>query len=557
MLADFFQLSSIPANQMLGSYDLRLVLLSYCVATFASYIALDIAGRLRDIGNSTASCLLWILGGAFAMGAGIWSMHFIGMLAFTIPGMDMIYNPYWTGASMLVAITASAFALYLLKEQAINVTRLGIGGVILGLGIASMHYVGMAAMSESMIIHYMPGLFVASIIIAIVSSEAALWLALKSNQVIHRLRVRLKIVSALIMGAAICGMHYTGMAAAVFTMTSGHMHSNSTTNQDILAISIAGVTFIILSIAFLASAYKDALNQQSLLKARQAGMAEVAATVLHNVGNVLNSIVVSAECIDKRIEKSKLDNLTKLNILLDENKHSLDKFISTDERGKQIPKYISELAHYWMTEKEELLREARSLLNNISHVKSIVSLQQQLSKTSSFEQIIAINELLDEALLVTGIGKISEKIHIEKKYASLDSINLDKVKLLQILINILHNAKDSVLTANSTDKKITIETGTSTNKMFFIKITDTGVGILPENLTRIFSYGFTTKHDGHGFGLHSSAIAANEMGGSIAVTSAGEGKGATFIIELPYHFSGSLQNKLKQKSAAASLDHSN
>src|SRR3990167_5573605 len=137
MLEQFFQLGPIPAETMTGTYDTSLVILSYLVATFASYIALDIAGRLRDIRNTPLSIGLWIGGGAFAMGAGIWSMHFIGMLAFKM-SMPMGYDPALTFLSMVVAICASAFALFLLKPRIINVLRLVLGEIILGFAIAAM-----------------------------------------------------------------------------------------------------------------------------------------------------------------------------------------------------------------------------------------------------------------------------------------------------------------------------------------------------------------------------------------------------------------------------------
>lgn len=224
MLEQFFQLGPIPANQLLGTYSVGLVILSYLVATFASYIALDITSRLRDVSITKSSMLMWLFGGAFAMGAGIWSMHFIGMLAFSIPNTPMSYALSWTALSMVVAILASGFALYLLKEQVIKVVTLVLGGIILGFAIASMHYLGMEGMRGHMNIHYLPSLFLLSIVIAILASEAAIYLALKSSQVVARMRVRLKVISAFIMGGAIVGMHYTGMAAAIFTPYPNQVH---------------------------------------------------------------------------------------------------------------------------------------------------------------------------------------------------------------------------------------------------------------------------------------------------------------------------------------------
>ena len=216
MLAQLFQTMPIPENQISGTYSIRLVILSYLVATAASYVALDVTNRMKDISISKFESILWLIGGSLAMGAGIWSMHFIGMLAFIMP-MPMLYDPTLTGLSIGVAIIASGLAFSLLRSRNIKLPYLIVGGVVMGIAIAAMHYTGMAAMTISMNIYYLPDIFVLSILIAIFASEAALYLAIKSTQPDIKNRFLLKIISALIMGAAICGMHYTGMAAAIFT----------------------------------------------------------------------------------------------------------------------------------------------------------------------------------------------------------------------------------------------------------------------------------------------------------------------------------------------------
>jgi len=532
VLSQFFQFGPIPADQMIGVYDPLLVILSYLVATFASYIALDFTGRLRDSSNTEASLILWLIGGSIAMGAGIWSMHFIGMLSFSLPMMILHYDLFWTGLSLFVAILASLFALSLLKVKVINTFHLAIGGIILGLGIASMHYTGMEAMKSQMNIHYLPGLFSLSILVAIIASEAALWLALKSNQVISRIRVRLKIVSALIMGLAICGMHYTAMFAAIFTPHTHSLQSLGVLDPAILSMSIAGVTFVILGIAFFASTYKDAINQQKLESARQLGMAEVAASVLHNVGNVLNSVNVSANVIAEKIEHSNLEELKNICILLNEHEHNLGKFITTDPRGMKILNFLNLLANYLSKEQVLISNEILVILKNLQHIKDIISMQQGLSKITGVEHIISIDELLNEALLITGLD--NSKIIIDKKYERIKPIVTDKVKLLQILVNLMSNAKDALKESNKDIKSIFIKYAIKNKNTIQLQITDNGIGIPPENLNKIFSYGFSTKKTGHGYGLHTCALAINEMGGSMRVESEGVEKGATFTLELPY-----------------------
>ncbi|EKD54130.1 MAG: hypothetical protein ACD_60C00121G0014 [uncultured bacterium] len=188
------------------------------------------------------------------MGAGIWSMHFIGMLAFVMP-MTMAYQLSWTIASLLVAMLASGIALFILRAPQPTKTNMAIGGICMGLAIATMHYMGMEGMTSHVQIRYLPGLFFLSIIIAIVASEAALWLALESNKGALKRQIRFKVLSALVMGAAICGMHYTGMAAAVFTPLAGMPLMEGIIQPYLLAFFIAGVTGLIITITLSVSTY--------------------------------------------------------------------------------------------------------------------------------------------------------------------------------------------------------------------------------------------------------------------------------------------------------------
>lgn len=260
MLENFFQLTPIDYTRVMsGHFNVMLVLLSYIVAVFASYVALDVAGRLRTQ-TETSHTFTWLLCGAFAMGAGIWSMHFVGMLAFEMH-MTMTYNPILTAISLFVAILASALGLYLFK----NINKPAwfpiLGGVFVGFGIAAMHYIGMAAM-ENVIIRYHISLFVVSIIIAVFASEAALGLVVLSNRGSLKHRIRLKVSSALVMGAAICGMHYIGMAAAVFYMPTVPLTAAPYPSIDptILAMVITLVTIIIMGIAISTATYRQLLS---------------------------------------------------------------------------------------------------------------------------------------------------------------------------------------------------------------------------------------------------------------------------------------------------------
>ncbi|WP_419420164.1 MHYT domain-containing protein [Legionella sp. D16C41] len=532
MLAEFFQVLPLPDNQIQGTYSIRLVIISYLVAVAASYVALDIANRVREVGITFYNRILWILGGAFAMGAGIWSMHFIGMLAFIMP-MPMAYDLFLTILSMLIAIFASGIAFSLLQIKRIKKNALILGGIILGLSIASMHYVGMSAML-GMDIHYQPNLFLLSIIIALIASEAALYLALKSSEVHKKARNRLKVGSAFVMGAAIAGMHYVGMAAAVMTPSMSHHHLLSSVNPDTLAIGVAIVTTLVLGIAVILSSIQARLHANSMEMARKAGMAEVASNVLHNVGNVLNSINISSSLIVDHLKNINLKNLDKLNQLISEHQHDLGEFITVDPQGSKIPALLKKMAEYWHNEFQSAQKELNQLSQNIEHIKNIIAAQQKFSGITNFEELVVIEEVIEEALIVVSINFNRHHIKVEKEYSKLKPVCIDKSKLTQILINLIENAKQSLVALNNNESIILIRTGLINADKFFIEIKDNGLGISAQNLTKIFSHGFTTKKNGHGFGLHASAIAANEMSGVLKASSEGEKKGATFKMIFPY-----------------------
>ncbi len=257
MLGAFFQIGPVPSTALVGSYNYSLVALSYIIAVFASYVALDVAGRLRAE-TQRKQIIYWLFGGAFVMGAGIWSMHFIGMLAFSLP-LPMYYGITLTLLSLVIAIAASGFALFLFQSKK-NTAFLILGGIILGFGIAAMHYTGMAAMEVHLQIHYVPSIFILSILVAIFASEAALWLVVQSNQGTFKRQLRLKIASALVMGAAISGMHYIGMVAAIFTSGVCLTTAAGVIQPEGLAYYIAAITAFIMGLALFISTYKQLMS---------------------------------------------------------------------------------------------------------------------------------------------------------------------------------------------------------------------------------------------------------------------------------------------------------
>jgi diguanylate cyclase (GGDEF)-like protein/PAS domain S-box-containing protein len=252
-LHHFFLIGPIPADAMYGHYDLSLVLLSYLVASAASYVALDMSPHLRKP-TTFLFRICWIIGGAFVMGSGIWSMHFIGMLAFSMDmDMPMSYSLFWTGLSMIVAVVTAAVAFLLFATKNPQTKHYVISGIILGIAIPTIHYTGMAGM-EGVTIHYQPALFSLSVLVAIIAATAALWLSVQSDKGSFVKRARLKLVSALIMGFAIVGMHYVGMYAAVFT--PGIMVHSAFIDPSHLATVIATTVLSILTIALIISTAK-------------------------------------------------------------------------------------------------------------------------------------------------------------------------------------------------------------------------------------------------------------------------------------------------------------
>ena len=238
---------------MVGTYDSSLIVLSVVVAIVASYVALGLTSRVVASQERTAS-KLWLVGGAVSMGTGIWSMHFIGMLAFRLP-IPMSYDVPTTLLSLLIAVVASAFALYLVSRSKLSLRRLAGGGALMGIGICSMHYTGMAAMQMAPPIRYQPLLLCLSVLIGIAASTIALWSAFELRFETILSAFWKKAGSALVMGSAISGMHYTGMAAAIFAPDSICTVNPQNINNTWLAGAVGGFSLFFLTATLLISAF--------------------------------------------------------------------------------------------------------------------------------------------------------------------------------------------------------------------------------------------------------------------------------------------------------------
>lgn len=288
-----------------------------------------------------------------------------------------------------------------------------------------------------------------------------------------------------------------------------------------------------------AEARKRALDRLSetqdrlLLASRHAGMAEVATGVLHNIGNILNSVNVSASVIEGTLEKLRIDKFGKAADLLVSQDGELAKFLMEDPRGQALPGYLRQLADN-MAENEQTLRaEVKSLAKQIDHVKAVVAWQQGLARGTGFYESVEPAELIEDALLINQAAYQQDGIKVTREFGSLPPVLADRHKILQILINLLSNARHAVTAPGAARKEVTLGLRLKDGERVRFEVADAGVGIPPENMKRIFSLGFTTKANGHGFGLHSGANSAAEMGGRLFALSEGAGRGATFVLELP------------------------
>lgn len=276
-------------------------------------------------------------------------------------------------------------------------------------------------------------------------------------------------------------------------------------------------------------------TQRNLMEAsRTAGMAEVATGVLHNVGNVLTSLNVSANVIATSLHQSKAESLLKLSALLNEHTADLGEFVACDPKGRRVTDFMESLAKHSLDERERLLDELASLQQNIDHIKEIVSMQQAYATMVGVVEPLDPTVLMEDALRMNAGALVRHEVIVERAFQPVPHVLAEKAKVLQILINLIRNAKYAADEGRPTQKTIIlrVEPGASPDRVRLI-VEDNGIGIPAENLAKIFTHGFTTRASGHGFGLHSSITVARDMKGTLTAHSDGPGCGATFTLELP------------------------
>jgi len=275
--------------------------------------------------------------------------------------------------------------------------------------------------------------------------------------------------------------------------------------------------------------------QGSLVEmSRSAGMAEVATGVLHNVGNVLNSVNVSCNLLLEQLRESRMGNVGKVAELLSGSETEVAAFLTTDPRGRQIPTYLRSLGEALAGEQRELFTETEAMHSRIDHIKEIVAMQQTYGRVMGVLETLPPEQLMEDALKLNAEALKRHGITIRREYTPVPAVTVDKHKVLQILLNLISNAKYATADSQN-DKSVTLRIDSPSPEQVRMEVIDNGMGISQEKLTRIFQHGFTTRKDGHGFGLHSGALAARELGGNLSVRSDGPGRGATFTLEIPIH----------------------
>jgi NO-binding membrane sensor protein with MHYT domain len=478
-----------------GTHDPYLVALSILVASVASYTALDLSGHVGPARGFARR--MWLVAAAITMGGGIWSMHFVAMLAFIMP-IPMSYDIELTTLSLVVAIFVTGGGFYVISRQSASPLRLVLSGIFMGLGIAAMHYTGMAAMRGHAELSYDP-LFVAlSLVVAIGASTVALWLAFRTTGLGQ------KLVAAVVMGLAISGMHYTAMRAAIFT-THGPVHEvqieaqvNASLDQTNLALAVAGITFVILALASVASLSERRRSDEALRQAQTAlahvnrvtTMGQLAASISHEIKQPITAVVTNANAGLLWLAAQPPD--------LEEVRDAFDRVIKAGNQAGEVIDRIRDLIRKAPPRKDDLeINEAILEVIALTHgelVKNGVSLQTQLA-------------------------------------AGLPLVQGDRVQLQQVILNLIINAVEAMSGVSEGSRELLIGTRRDALSGVVVAVQDSGPGLNPESFDRLFDPFYTTKPGGMGMGLSICRSIVEAHGGRVwASRTAGPGVTVQFTL---------------------------
>jgi signal transduction histidine kinase len=277
------------------------------------------------------------------------------------------------------------------------------------------------------------------------------------------------------------------------------------------------------------------IHQQLIQAARRAGMAEIATNVLHNVGNVLTSVYTAAQVARERVTAMRLEQVPRVAELLDTHASELGPFFTREGRGQHLRPFLHKLGQSLLNERREVLTLLEDVGRHTEHIGDIVQVQQNYAKVPRLHEPVRLPDSVEDALRINAAGLTRHQVTVERNLEPLPPVLTDRHKVLMILVNLISNAKYAMDGVPAEARRLRVTLERTPQGRVRIGVHDTGVGIAPELLTRIFEYGFTTREEGHGFGLHSSALAAQELEGALSAHSEGPGRGATFTLEIPYH----------------------
>jgi PAS domain S-box-containing protein len=619
----------MAAVNLIGSYNYALVALSVLIAIFASYAALDLAGRVTAAGRWTRAA--WLLGGAGAMGTGIWSMHYIGMLAFILP-IPVAYHWPTVLLSLLAAILASVVALGVVSRQKMGAFRALAGSVLMGAGISSMHYIGMAAMRLPAICQFNSFLVALSVVFAVLISLAALWITFHFRDEKEGIGWE-KLTGAVVMGAAIPVMHYTGMAAASFTRSV--MPADLSHAVSISALGTAGiaaVTFIVLGLALLTS-WMDRRFAAETLELQEEKLQESE----HRFRDLVNSvegIVWEADVpsfqflfVSKQAERvlgypverwlseptfwkdhlhpedrewalqlcqtataEKRDHDFEYRMIAADGSvvwlHDLVTVVVEGDRVTRARGVMVDLTN--RKQAEEGLRQAQADLAYVSRVSTMGELTASLAheinqpiaaavtnantclrwlaanppnveeacaaavrivkdgkraaeiisrihllfkKGAPERELIDVNEVIQEMIVLLRSEAMRYSIAVRTELAAdLLQVMGDRVQLQQVLMNLMLNGIDAMKDMDA-GGELTIKSQHAENGQLLISVTDTGVGLPPQQ-EEIFNAFFTTKPHGTGMGLSISRSIVESHGGRLWAADSPP-RGASFYFTLP------------------------
>ncbi len=501
-----------------GHYETPLVLISILVAIAASYAALSLAGRVSESrGRAVAA---WIVGGAIAMGYGIWAMHFVGMLAFRLP-IPIAFDLPLTLASLLLPIAASCLALWQVSRAELGPVRLAVSAVLMGIGINAMHYTGMAAMRMEPGIVYDPWLFALSVAIAIGASSLALWIAFRLRRNTPKVWLP-RVGAAVAMGGAIVGMHYTGMAAASFPLDSVCMAAQGGVNHDSLATLVVIATFGVLGFAMLASMFDARLEANArVLEISQATASE------------------RQELLTR--ERAARDEAERLSALKDEFLATLSHELRTPlnailgwasmlQRGSRD----DETTRRGLETIERNARAQGQLIDDLLDMSRIISGNLRLDV-----QLIEPEKVVEAAIATVHPAAAAKKIDLRvdglrRPKEMRGTVLADPARLQQVMWNLLSNAVK--FTPNGGMVQVMLDRD---GQEVVIRVADSGIGIAPDFLPYVFDRfrqqdaSITRKHGGLGLGLSIARQLVELHGGTIGVSSPGMHAGTTFTVRLP------------------------